>query len=356
VSRRRFGLAAAALAAAHWPAFRAARAAGGGPTAATLAAGAATGAAFRPAFPAAPRRFAFAVIADTPYNALEERALAQVLADFDDGIRFVLHLGDLKSGWEPCSDELLERRAALIGAARAPLVYVPGDNEWVDCARGGHDPLERLDWLRRRFQSGRDGSWGTLGVEQQSRSSPSAGLPENLRWRCEGALFLTLNLPGSRNGLAAGAALAAHNEHRHAANEAWLRAGFALAEREHLPVLVVAVHANPGFERDGEAGWTRNARPPGDDPYARFRDLLRELVALYPGSVTLLHGDTHRFRHDRPLRDARGLPAPRLQRVEAFGSPYSMSWVRIEVDAGAQTPLRVETRRVEPAASEPGSR
>jgi hypothetical protein len=331
VNRRRFGLAAGAFAVAQLTPVRAARA-------------------------RAPRRFAFAVIADTPYNTLEERALAQVLADFDDGIRFVLHLGDLKSGWEPCSDELLERRATLIGAARAPLLFVPGDNEWVDCGRGGHDPLERLEWLRRRWHSGADPAWSALGVDQQSRLSPSAGLPENLRWRHEGALFLTLNLPGSRNGQAAGSALAAHNEHRNAANEAWLRAGFELANRERLPVLVVAVHANPGFERDGEAGWTGNARRAEGDAYARFRDLLRELVAGYPGSVALLHGDTHRFRHDRPLRDARGLPSPRLQRIEAFGSPYSMSWVRIEVDAAAQAPLRVDARRVEPVAPEPGGR
>jgi hypothetical protein len=319
--------------------------------AATVAAGAATmRAGARPAADDAP--FAFAVIGDTPYNALEEAALARVLADIDDDVRFVLHLGDLKSGWEPCSDELLVRRHAALSAARRPLVFTPGDNEWVDCGQhraGAYDPLDRLRMLRRLFFPRREAGRDPLRIVDQAQSDPGHAFPENLRWRMGSVLFVTINVPGSRNGQAAGEVLAAHNARRNSANDAWLREAFALAARESAPAVVVAMHANPGFEQDDH-----RARLPGDpspdlDAYAGLRALLRELANGFAGDVLLLHGDTHRFRADRPLGGARGLPVRNFERIECFGSPYANAWLRITVDPRAAARFAVQPRRLDEA-------
>jgi hypothetical protein len=49
--------------------------------------------------------------------------------------------------------------------------------------------------------------------------------------------------------------------------------------------------------------------------------------------VLLIHGDTHRFRWDRPR--------PWLRRLESFGSP-GVDWVHVSVHPGAAEFFSVE--------------
>lgn len=290
----------------------------------------------------------FALIGDTPYNALEERALVRVLDDIaEHAPAFAIHVGDLKSGWEPCSDELFERRRALLAASRVPLAFVPGDNEWLDCRRaiaGGHDPLERLARLRELFHRPDSVPRPPPGTVRQEHLGQAC--PENQRWRAGAALFVTLNLPGSRNGASDDPHRQPAHALRNAANEAWLREAFAIAARERLPGVVVAIHANPGFERDHGAGGA--ALPAAArDAYRAFRDLLRDLVADSGAQVLLLHGDTHRFRADAPLLDARGRPLRNFRRVESYGSPFASAWVRIGFDPRGEPGFAIEPRHLE---------
>ena len=51
----------------------------------------------------------------------------------------------------------------------------------------------------------------------------------------------------------------------------------------------------------------------------------------FNGAVLLLHGDTHSYRVDQPLREiGTGALIANLTRVEVFGYP-TMNWVRIRV-------------------------
>ena len=51
--------------------------------------------------------------------------------------------------------------------------------------------------------------------------------------------------------------------------------------------------------------------------------------------MLLVHGDTHRYRVDQPLRDPDGgTPLANFTRVEVFGYP-TMNWVRIRVSEEA---------------------
>ena len=302
-------------------------------SAAGPAASSETGHAAPPAQPA-PQPLVFTVLGDTPYSHLEERTLTQVLAAQEADVAFVLHLGDLKSGWESCSDDLLRRRHALLSASPRPLFFVPGDNEWVDCIRapaGGFDPLDRLTLLRRLFhEAPPPPRAGFDAFERQSQTPGSPPFPEHARWLQQGVAFLTVNLPGSRNATSNDTRLQQANAQRMIAVRQWLAQAPAWAQARQARALVVASHANPGFERDPAD------RPPiaphdPDDAYAGWRAGLRELARVCPLPILLLHGDTHSFQIDQPLRDAAGRRIRQLTRVECFGTPRSAAWVRVSV-------------------------
>jgi len=292
----------------------------------------------------------FALIGDTPYNPLEERLLARVLDDIDGEVEFVIHVGDLKSGWEPCSDALLSARHDALAASRHPLVYLPGDNEWLDCARksaGGFDPMDRLELLRDLFYRRPGPPTAPPGLQRQRDTA--FDFPENQRWRAGSAIFTTLNLPGSNNGADDDPSLQPRHASRAAANEAWLRACFAIADAEHLPAVVIAIHADPGFEHDHRSSWLPGAAR-SRDGYHDFRQLLRELVTSSAAQVLLLHGDSHQFRADQPMHDARGRQVRNFHRVECFGSPFASAWVRVSIDPRRDPPFIIATRRVETSA------
>jgi hypothetical protein len=296
---------------------------------------------------AAVRPIRLALIGDVPYGRHEEQRLLEVFDDLATQADLAIHVGDIKGSGEPCSNALLERRISLLDRCPIPLVYTPGDNEWLDCWRekaGGFDPEERLDWLRRRIFMGRlptlgrapGASTGLDAIEQQSRVD--GGPPENLRWQAGGACWITLNLPGSNNGL--GASIA--DEHRLArdrANRRWLEASIASARDAAASAMIVAVQANPRFERRARPG-DRPGAPTlsSEDGYASFRADLFRTQREFGKPMLLLHGDTHRFRHD--------WITPGLLRVECFGSPFAQSWVKIEIDATTEPPFRVSVRHL----------
>ena len=56
--------------------------------------------------------------------------------------------------------------------------------------------------------------------------------------------------------------------------------------------------------------------------------LTRESQA-FRGAVLLLHGDTHQYRVDQPLR-GNGESALDFTRIEVFGYPW-VNWVRVRV-------------------------
>lgn len=298
--------------------------------------------------------FAFALIGDLPYNALEVHVLEAVFASFEPDLDFALHVGDIKASWEPCSDALLDRRIALLESSPIPLVYVPGDNEWTDCGRaraGGYDPRERLAWLRRRaFGAGiaeaRESGSGparlrpTPGALEQDADRFADGLPENCRWNHQGVRFVTLNVPGSNNGLAADGLTRGDWRDRMRVVTRWLRDSYRLAEDESAAAVVVAVHANPDF--GGRHG------PWRVDGYAGFRSQLLEASNAFRGPTLFLHGDTHRHRVERIT--------PKLLRVESYGSPFSDRWVRIDVDPDAREPFRISTRSAALGRTQPKAR
>jgi hypothetical protein len=276
-------------------------------------------------------RFSFAVLGDTPYFPHEVFAVPQLLASLAGAdVAFAVHVGDIKHGSVPCSDELLAARKAMLDATPVPIVFVPGDNDWTDCHReaaGGYDPVERLDRVRALFHSG-ESSLGrrTIALERQSADPRFRAYRENARWSAGAIVFATLNIPGSNNNLGRNRAGDAEHAARMKANLEWLDEAVRRAEAPAMGGLVIFAHGDPRFGR----------APRKVDGYRTYREVLRTRASSLGKPMLLVHGDGHRYRVDQPLHDlATGALLPNFTRVEVFGSP-AVNWVRIDVDPAAE--------------------
>lgn len=302
-------------------------------------------------------RFDFALIGDQQYSAESEAQFPRLMTDVDRAeLDFVVHLGDFKPGTTlPCTDELFRSRRQQLDASRHPLIYTPGDNDWTDCHNpkaGGYVPEERLAALRRIFFADKQ-SLGQRKLELEQQPD----LPENLRWRRGGVLFLTLHIVGSNNNLGRTPEDDAEYRSRMAANLAWMREGFALARQENAAGLAIFTQANPRFERSFPAGRV-NALQIGPSPktpsgFADFVTALEKEVAGYARPVLFLHGDTHFFRVDKPLFRSgtfgggdRGRQFENFTRVEVHGYPEA-HWVRVSVDRGSASVFSFREQIVE---------
>jgi hypothetical protein len=284
------------------------------------------------------KAISFAFIGDLPYNTLEESALNRIYQSFPKDLAFVLHVGDIKSGSEDCSDALITRRFDLLQKSPLPLVLLPGDNEWVDCVRsvaGSYDPFERLKFWRQL--EGRD-----RRADQALKISRQALWPELVQWRMPEASvsFVGLNIPGSFDAISNNAPAREHRRLRNAANFDWLELAGNKAEAEKDKFLFVAIHANvrldtgrPDDSSSGTAGSNSTGANSGSfssqRPYQPFKQALAKLLSRYSGQVIVLYGDTHEFRIDYPWEESVG---KRLMAVQCVGSPFNGSWLRIDVD------------------------
>lgn len=288
------------------------------------------GAAFSAAAAADPLRFL--AVGDLPYSDAETSGLQMILRDgVRGGTPFILHVGDIKGGSQPCSERRLRGVATLFREQPVPVLYTPGDNEWTDCHRaraGGHDPLERLALLRRVFYA----DAGVLRAAAAGAVVPDPSFPENLYLVRDGVLLVLVHVVGSNNNyLPRDKAAMAELRAREQANSDLLSRVAAMAVKDGIGAVVVAFHANPAFEERGRR-----------EGFRSLKQDLRSLLAAYPGPVLAIHGDTHRFRFDAPLQDQNGDRAgERFRRLEVPGSPF-VAGVRVTVDPASETVFDVE--------------
>jgi hypothetical protein len=296
------------------------------------------------ALPSHAEPLAFGLFGDTPYSRWERENLPDLIAEMDrENLAFVVHDGDIKNGSSVCSDEVLKDILAVFQKSAAPLVYVPGDNEWTDCHRsnnGSYDPLERLGKLREWFFPN-DLALGqrSLKLERQSKNPAFAAYRENVRWEAGGVLFVGMNVPGSDNNFngtkRSGGPVAEFIE-RGAANKAWLAEAFALARSKKLAGILIVIQANPGFH-------AANAGNPSPG-YRDFLTQLREETQAFLGQVVLVHGDSHHHQINQPMEDPDTKETVKnFTRMETIGSPF-IGWVRGTVDAADPQVFRFTPR------------
>ena len=271
--------------------------------------------------------FSVSLMGDLPYTPVQEERFLDLIESVNQSdVAFVIHDGDLKGGGTECSDEAIVERKQLFETFEKPFIYVLGDNEWTDCYRekaGSYDALERLDFVRALFTEGdRSMAVPALTLERQSATPDFSKYRENVRWDYNNVLFATLHVVGSNNNLGRNAENDAEYRERNAADLAWMRESFELAKTGGYAGFMLTIHANPLFELD-----------PGDRERSGFNEFIAALeteVANYDRPIVLVHGDTHRFQIDKPLRQG-GEEIANFTRVETFGSP-NVHWLRAEID------------------------
>lgn len=289
--------------------------------------------------------FSFGLIGDQQYNAAEERQFSAMLLAIDsEPLDFVVHVGDFKAGGNsPCTDSLLASRYTEFNQSKHPLIYTPGDNEWVDCRRptnGSMDPLDRLSKLRELFFREKR-SLGKTTLPLSSPATVFASDPvlsryrENAMWVHRGLVFATFNIQGSNDNVGFDAASDAEQRERVGANIQWLKTAVARAKQSDVLGLVVISHANPGFE-ESPAVVAKSV-------YAPFLTAFEQEAEALGKPVMFAHGDSHQHRVDRPYKspmDKRAIQ--NVMRVEGYGSPH-VNWVRVTVEPEAKALFTVSS-------------
>jgi Calcineurin-like phosphoesterase len=278
------------------------------------------------AFAAQAEPFTIIALGDAPYGKPEEvyptyETLIKTVND--RAPQLVIHVGDIKSGSTPCSDELILQQLAFMNTFTAPVLYTPGDNEWTDCYRknaGEFDPLERLAFLRKTFFA----QPKTLGAPTMDVTSQTVdGMPENARMIMNEVMFVTAHVVGSNNNFEIRDANAVTEFFaRDAANLKWLEESFAAAAESKA--LVLSIQADM-FEFDwnefDDETWLRHSG------FQNFGNKLIELSAAFGKPVLLVYGDSHMYRQSRPFPTK----APNVLALEVPGETL-MHAVEITID------------------------
>ena len=269
--------------------------------AALAVAGATAGAGVANAAPSGsdrPSAMTLAVYGDAPYGT-SPTDNSQTLAtpafvdavNADPDVSSIIHVGDIHSGSQFCTESYDDTIAGLWRHYEDPLVYTPGDNEWADCHKakeGGHvkdangnpvdyadgNPAANLALIRSLFfpHAGQTLGGGNLRVRSQAqhadRAHPDdAAYVENVMWSRKGVLFVTVNLPGGSNndtdpwyGAAETpqqqAQQAAEVRARTGADRRWLAAAFQRAQGDGDRAMVIVTQADMWDPENGAAHLT----------------------------------------------------------------------------------------------------
>jgi len=280
------------------------------------------------------------VIGDSPYG-IAYKDTAQYLANpafisavnADTSLSLALHVGDIHSGKEYCTETYNLGVFNQWKSFKIPLVYVPGDNEWADCHKkkeggglynavtsvidyvttdGGSyakgDPLANLSLVRSVFFPTPGQSLGVnpIAVHSQAKEydkdhSADAQFVENVWFEKNGVLFVTINVPGGSNNdtdpwyVTPTRSNAQDNEvaTRTAANLRWLDTAFAQATANKDIGVVIQIQADM-WDQDGvsKAHLTE---------YKQFIDKIASKTTAFAKPVLLINGDSHNYRSDNPL-------------------------------------------------------
>ena len=269
-------------------------------------------------------------------------------------LSFVVHDGDFKDPAPQCTDERFTKAKDAFNKSKAPFVYTPGDNEWMDCDKmpsvgNRMDPVERLGTLREMFFA-QDQSLGQNPMPLTTQRQQ--GYPENARWTKEGVVFATLNAPGPSDNLPYDVDHPDTPEAgpRRRANIDWLRQTFQYAKAINAPAVMITWQVDPWqpkFRRtwDYLMDWQ-------DDPAVpdSVGPELKQLTLEFAKPVVLVHGDSHIFRIDKggyappgstDMTSGPWTDVPNFTRVMTYaGGSFSSQlpethpdmWVRVTVD------------------------
>ena len=348
---------------------------------------------------AADAPFTAAIIGDFPYGLTNADVLQSDAApafvkriNSDKDLSLVVHVGDIHSGKQQCTQAYDEAIARIFSGFALPLVYTPGDNEWADCHKAGQggglynattkkvelimdaagnpqdfaggSPIANL-WLVRKLFFATPGQTlgsNTLKVDSQAEKfdpahPKDAQFVENVMFEKGGVLFVTLNIPGgSNNDLdpwyvtpALSADQVREADERNGATTRWIAAAFAKAKADKVAGVVVVNQADMWDPEKGAAHQTG---------YDVLITALKIGVKSFGKPVLMLNGDSHVYRSDNPMsptatcvldgattcasdyniHPAIGVDLPNFHRVVVHGSTAPLEYLKLTVDSSKNAP------------------
>ncbi|HEX2735841.1 MAG TPA: hypothetical protein VHM70_29780 [Polyangiaceae bacterium] len=333
------------------------------------------------------RQLTAAVYGDAPYGtsptdtAQFDATPAFINAvNADSAVSLVLHVGDIHSGKQYCTEAYDRGVFQLWQSFADPLVYTPGDNEWTDChksAEGGGaynaatgsikyvldangnpvdyaqgNPKANLELVRTIFFSRPGFSLGghpkhVLSQAQcYDTSFPAdAKFVENVMWRQAGVLFVTLNVPGGSNNDTdiwyGSPTLSAEQSQeiaeRTAADLRWLDVAFERASHGNSTKGVVLILQADMW--DPEKGAAHQA---AYEPYVQS---IAAKTLAYGKPVLMFNGDSHVYQSSNPLSSSDplaymhpGYDVPNFHRIVVHGSTLPLEYLRFTVNPKANNP------------------
>ena len=331
--------------------------------------------------------FTYAVYGTSPTDTSETDATPAFIraVNADKAVSTVVHVGDIHSGSQYCTQAYDQQVADLWAGFADPMVYTPGDNEWTDChkkkegggaynaatgqidyvkdengvpvAYAGGNPVDNLALVRSIFfpTAGRTLGSGRLRVLSQAqvdnRAHPTDGqYVESVMWERDGVLFATVNVPGGSNNDADpwyGAPTTSPQQTTEAANRTgaalrWLDRAFTTARDVRARSVVVTAQADM-WDLDG-----KDASHLGN--YEPLVSSLATHASAYGRPVLLLNGDSHVYRSDNPLKQASACTGdqdvcayddwnshpsydvPNFHRIVVHGSTVPLEYLRLTVN------------------------
>ncbi|MGV0023588.1 hypothetical protein [Phormidesmis priestleyi] len=320
--------------------------------------------------------YAIGLWGDLPYSDVQaQTGVPNLIADMNaQKLAFTVHDGDLKAGNATansvtpttCSDALFTQSLDYFNALKSPAMFTPGDNDWTDCdrpANGGFNSRERLDRQRQIFFSTKF-SLGQRQLAQAVQKEPlclgvNGAVPcvENRRWTVGKVIYATLNVQGSCNNLCDTAPDPEEYAARNAANIAWVKETFRVAQTRNSAAVMLIAQGNPGWDlSDGTRAPLRDpktlAQTDGQpDGFQEFLLALRAEVIAFRKPVAYVHGDSHYHRIDKPFLDAQGRRLENFTRVETFGNNAAngnndVQWVKVTVNPRSREVFSYQTQIV----------
>jgi hypothetical protein len=245
----------------------------------------------------------FCAMGDVPYAAEEDALLPKQIADLPTDAEFVVHVGDIKAGATPCDEAVYKKVSGMLAKSKPPVFIIPGDNEWNDCMH----PAQAWSFWEKHFMRF-DRRW-----QHEFPIFRQLEREENFSFVKGNVLFIGINIVGGR----------VHDsdewKQRHAQDLSWTRRNLRLFG-ETVTSAVVFGHANP------------NAH------HSDFFDEFSSEAKLFGKPVLYLHGDGHRWIHDRPFA------AKNILRVQVDQGGKAPP-VKIAITNDSSEPFRFDRRK-----------
>ena len=316
----------------------------------------------------------------------------------DAKVEFVVHVGDIHSGKQFCTEDYDQTIYSLWMLFKNPLIYTPGDNEWTDCHKAGEggnvlqngvpvdyangNPVANLELVRRIFFSNPGYALGGRNKQVMTQAQTfdpahpgDSAYVENVMWQQSGVLFVTVNVPGGSNndadnwyGQARSQTQTDEIAQRTQADLDWIAAAFTEAARTGADAVVVAIQADM---------WDLDSKPVSHlDGYEGLIGSIASHTLAFGKPVLLFNGDSHHYRSDNPLEagqrcvfesgagtgvvDCTSIPAapdftqdawtnhptydvPNFHRVVVHGSTTPLEWLRLTITPGVNAPASSTT-------------